>query len=317
MAYKKYNQKTLANIEVSFNDPQMVDGMIKKGLLFYEGEHRCNKNNTWVVSPEDIMEIAENTNRALEQQPISVFLNHQDTPENHVGYVTGRLISRQINPLDVEKKPELAPLLGKYALFCDEIEIRDSNIINKLKQNLAKSVSCTIDFGHNVLKSLSLVGMGALPYAAMFSSPNIPLSTISYNEAIAANNNRDNQSEKLRRKFDIFCELLERVRDMDESLLQDKNREELYTAIIGEFSQDILQELECITHTGQTTKNPTNFGVALPLNTAEFAEMYDYDFGDYLEDCYEDDIPPITMSAVERYYLGRNNPYYDDDYEDS
>lgn len=257
-----FNRKPKQLILANFQSPTLKqnditdDGIVKEGLLFYEGSHKCNKGNHWTVSPEQLTEIAENTNREIGKKgALGVFLNHQETPENHVGYVGGHIECRPIDKIDIEKKPELKSLEGQYGLFCDRIQIKDPNMVEKLKHGLAKTISCTIDFGANVMKSLSVVGTPALPYAAMFSEDS---SSVTYSEALKISQHRKTEKEELIKKFELLCNVLSNIRDMDESYLQNRSKEEMYSYALSEFGEDILNELGCNEQTESMAFNPAH-----------------------------------------------------------
>jgi hypothetical protein len=255
------------NIISSFSDIEN-SGLVKSGLLFYEGKHKDNKGREWVVPPDMIEEIVNNTNQKLEEANLNVFLEHSKTSKDHIGEIVGNVEARPITKTDVVKNPKLKNLVGRLGIFSSGIEIREPEIIDKLKKGLGKSVSCGIDFASNVIRELSLVGIGSLPGAALFS---LNRST-SLNEYLQNKSQQDNQVEELHALLDDLYQVILNINNLSDSELEFKNREYYYVNVINEFTEHLQNKLPLILDEQQSYQQNLN-----NLNTQNYSDlMVDY-----------------------------------------
>lgn len=226
------------------------NSLVKSGLLFYDSEgeeHKDSKGNSWNVDKDQIKEIVENTNKHLQLTDIPVFTEHNKTIDAQVGCIASGLEAREISDEDVTNNPKLQPLLGKLGIFCDSIEIKDDNLINKLNKGIGKGISIGIDFAKNVIRELSFVGLPALAGATVFKSDKnmttnfntgITLSEVLENKQ-ALTENREEAHDLLDSLFDV----INNINALSDEELQGQDRSAFYENAIQEYSSFLPEYL--------------------------------------------------------------------------
>lgn len=225
------------------------DGLVKSGLLFYDSEgeiHTDSKGNKWSVTKDQIQEIVDNTNSFLSTSDIPVFKEHNKTVDNQVGKISDILEAREIDDEDIELNPKLAPLKGKLGIFCDTIEIKDDDLINKISKGLGKGISIGIDFAKNIIRELSFVGIPALAGASVFKSNNnmVNFNTgLTLGEVVQSKNDLQENREEAHELLDAVFEAINNINSLSDGELQGQPRDVLYQNVLEEYMQMIPDTL--------------------------------------------------------------------------
>lgn len=165
-------KRNLAHFSVPLAANTDNSELIRKCLVFYEGDHTDNNNRTHSYPKNRVLTLVDNTNEFLDSgDSIPVLFDHKKTTSNTVGAITGSLEARNITEEDIEElgNPKLRNLVGKLGVFCDSVSLRAKKAITSFTENLVKTVSPGIDFQSDVLRELSIVPIPAITGLALYS----------------------------------------------------------------------------------------------------------------------------------------------------
>jgi hypothetical protein len=221
--------------------------LVKSGLLYYDGQHKDSKGNPWNVSSDQIYTIVENTNNLLQTADIPVFKEHNKTVDNQVGTITTELEAREITTEDANINPKLKSLVGKVGIFCDNIEVVDEGLIEKIQKGIGKGISIGIDFANNVIRELSFVGLPALAGATVFKSNTINMANfntgITLDDVIQSKEQLEENREEGHKLLDSLFDVINNINELSDEELQGQPREALYESAIQRFTEMIPQSL--------------------------------------------------------------------------
>ena len=213
---------------------------IKKGLIFYsttdESPHVDSRKVAHDFPPDRVIKLVENTNRHFEttELGIPVLTEHRKDVNNVVGFIESPLEAKVITEEYTKGNPKLKHLLGRVGVFVNDVKIKSSEIIEKMNQGLAKSVSAGIDLDSFSIKELSLVALPAIANATLFSYQNqkkgnmkrnkknyllLPRESnyaLSIDEAMTASQTIEQQREEAQKVFTAFLEVVEDANEIDE-----------------------------------------------------------------------------------------------------
>jgi len=215
---------------------------IKKGLIFYsttdESPHVDSRKVAHDFPPDKVIKLVENTNKHFEttELGIPVLTEHQKNVNNVVGFIESPLEAKVITEDYTKGNPKLKHLLGRIGVFVNDVKIKSSEIIEKMNQGLAKSVSAGIDLDSFSIKELSLVALPAIANATLFSYQNqnqrkgnmkrnkknyllLPKESnyaLSIDEAMSASQTIEQQREEALKVFTAFLEVIESANEIDE-----------------------------------------------------------------------------------------------------
>lgn len=213
---------------------------IKKGLIFYsttdESPHVDSRKVAHDFPPDKVIKLVENTNKHFEttELGIPVLTEHRKDVNNVVGFIESPLEAKVITEDYTKGNPKLKHLLGRIGVFVNDVKIKSSEIIEKMNQGLAKSVSAGIDLDSFSIKELSLVALPAIANATLFSYtqnkkgnmkrnkknylllPKESNYALSIDEAMSASQTIEQQREEAQKVFTAFLEVVEDVNEIDE-----------------------------------------------------------------------------------------------------
>lgn len=216
---------------------------IKKGLIFYsttdDSPHIDSRKVAHDFPPEKVIKLVENTNKHFETTEIGipVLTEHQKNVNNVVGFIESPLEAKVITEEYTKGNPKLKHLLGRVGVFVSDVKIKSSEIIEKMNQGLAKSVSAGIDLDSFSIKELSLVALPAIPNVSLYSYntnqsqrkgnmkrnrknylllPKESNFALSIDEAMSASQTMEQQREEAQKVFTAFLEVVESANEMDE-----------------------------------------------------------------------------------------------------
>lgn len=213
---------------------------IKKGLIFYsttdESPHVDSRKVAHDFPPDKVIKLVENTNKHFEttELGIPVLTEHRKDVNNVVGFIESPLEAKVITEDYTKGNPKLKHLLGRIGVFVNDVKIKSSEIIEKMNQGLAKSVSAGIDLDSFSIKELSLVALPAIANATLFSYtqnkkgnmkrnrknylllPKESNYALSIDEAMSASQTIEQQREEAQKVFTAFLEVVEDANEIDE-----------------------------------------------------------------------------------------------------
>lgn len=165
--------KKIAYFNSNFSNSNFTeneDGSItKSALLLVEGEHKCNKGNGHNFDANYIVEVAENTNKALNNGTfIPVLKDHQKSSDAEIGEIGSLLTARVITEDDLPNKKH-THLLGKMGLFCDGVILKAKDVVERVKSGLNKTISPGINLAKRQLAELSVTPTPAILGLSMYS----------------------------------------------------------------------------------------------------------------------------------------------------
>ena len=144
--------------------------LVRPALLLVEGEQKDSAGAKVTYSRELIDSIVATSNEYALTQEIKLFTDHEYTQKNRIGAVTGKFSAREITDLDLPENADRSAI-GKYAIFNNEIEIRDEKAIEKYHSKLLKELSIGIILNGNTgtIFEVSCVPWGAVKEAHIYS----------------------------------------------------------------------------------------------------------------------------------------------------
>ncbi len=158
-----------------FSSQDATGCVTKDAILMLEGTLPDSKGVVHTFTPERLAKIAENTNTALEEGvKLPVLLEHEKTALATVGNANNaELYVKTVTEEDIAKiNPKAKKLLGKAALFVRNVVIQTPEVVEKVLEGTASSVSMGLDLLTDSLKEISLVGIPAWEHATLYSKQN-------------------------------------------------------------------------------------------------------------------------------------------------
>lgn len=183
--------------------------LVKKALVAYEGTFNDSNDVPHTFSPDRLGTIAEHTNRAISTGiDIPVCTDHKKDVAHTVGNL-GADASAYTKVIEQEDLPNdrATHLLGKLGLFVDNVSIKATDAIEKVKNKIVTSVSMglSLDKNDHRLIELSLVPIPAIPNMGLFK-----LGMPDDNNAFSWEDLESNEEtiEELREEYDQLTENL-------------------------------------------------------------------------------------------------------------
>jgi hypothetical protein len=145
-------------------------GITKKALVAVEGTFDDSQGNSHTFSPERLHTIADHTNAAIGMgSVIPVCQDHNKTVDSTVGTVDGNAYVKAIEQSDLPNAKS-THLLGKLGLFLEDVHIKTSAAVSKVRDGVVTSVSMGLNLDpkeHRIME-LSLVPIPAIPNMGLF-----------------------------------------------------------------------------------------------------------------------------------------------------
>lgn len=160
------------NSDISTSESQLevqdVDKLVRRGLIFYAGNHTDSKSRGHSFPEDRVIQIVENTNRLIEQgQAIPVLKDHNKTVDSACGHIEAPLEARLITKADLPN-PRATALIGKLGVFCDAVVLKGKDVISKFVSGAVKTVSPGIDITTNTMRELSLTPVPAIAHLSLY-----------------------------------------------------------------------------------------------------------------------------------------------------
>lgn len=252
--------------------------VIKEGLLFYASDgnnpHIDSKGNAWTVTGDQLKQIARNTNERLKTRVINVYKEHQTNVDNLIGELKG-VYTKIIGKEEIARNPAWSELEGRVGLFAKEVVIKDRTLAQKVKDKVAKFVSCGINFSKNIMTELSLVAEPALVHSALFKAhkedevnpeqvqKDINSQALTFDDAMSKAANKESNRTKLNNLSEIFLNILENIDNVSSEHYGLNSKDQLLNKALTDYVEYIKKDLSYF----PKNKEITNAGVKVDSNT--------------------------------------------------
>lgn len=265
--YIYYTQTTMPsriiNLQTGINSSKFFANMdgssepcIKKALVAVEGNFDDSEGTPFTFDANRLNAIADFTNKALENgQIIPVCTDHSVTVDNTVGAIEGSAFTKVITSADLPN-PKAQDLIGKLGLFVDNVVIKGQAAVEKVRDNVVRSVSMGLNLDPNDhrIMELSLVPIPAIPNMGLFTktrasfaggaTTDLTANAFTWEELELNQKSLDD----LREEFDSLVEnlwgILTNIYTSDSIEIQDFNqlRQYVYSALNG-YSTRVVELL--------------------------------------------------------------------------
>lgn len=265
----------------------------KDAILMLEGTLPDSKGVVHTFSADRLAQIADNTNQALQEGvKLPVLLEHEKTALATVGNGNNaELYVKTVTEEDIQKiNPKATKLIGKAALFVRNLVIQTPEIVSKVLEGTASSVSMGLDLLTDSLKEISLVGIPAWEHATLYAKQNggvSKFSALTWDEDGQANNDDlEEKEEEYEKLTEQLWGYLRNIYTADEAELKGKDPSQLVDVTLYGFVERVKKLLdldglgsdsEAVTAEAQAQGSPiptyraskyraANFGLAAQLN---------------------------------------------------
>ena len=267
----------------------------KDAILMLEGTLPDSKGVVHTFSADRLAQIADNTNQALQEGvKLPVLLEHEKTALATVGNGNNaELYVKTVTEEDIQKiNPKATKLIGKAALFVRNLVIQTPEIVSKVLEGTASSVSMGLDLLTDSLKEISLVGIPAWEHATLYAknTKTARFSALTWDEDGKANEDdleeKEDEYEKLTEQLWSY---LRNIYTADEAELKGKDPSQLVDVTLYGFVERVKKLLdldglgsdaEAVTAEAQAQGSPmptyraskyraANFGYTSMLNKAK------------------------------------------------
>lgn len=172
------------NSDISTSESQLevqdVDKLVRRGLIFYAGNHTDSKSRGHSFPENRVLEIVENTNRLIEQgQAIPVLKDHNKTVDSACGHIEAPLEARLITKEDLPN-PRATSLIGKLGVFCDAVVLKGKDVVSKFVSGAVKTVSPGIDITTNTMRELSLTPVPAIAHLSLYKRGDVAIQNANF-----------------------------------------------------------------------------------------------------------------------------------------
>lgn len=261
--YKSNSYKTL-NDDINFKNHQTntyftignlfsefsadSNGLHKKALIAYEGQHTDAKGRGHEFTSERIKKIVENTNAAFQSgSEIPIIVNHDKTdPLKIVGSVEAPFEARIIQEQDLPN-PRAKELLGKVGIFCSDMLIKAKEYQDGVAKNLVKNISMGLDLLSDSIKEVSFVTLPAMKHAAVFKRSKRSKHHADFSLSWEELENSGIDEEAAKEQYDQYCDglwdLIGDIMDADENQLQGQDPKELVDNAFSGFIERVSELL--------------------------------------------------------------------------
>lgn len=283
-------ENTLSEFTTTINENE--NELIKSGIIFYESDkgqsHKDSKGKTHYITKQVIEEIVYNTNKLLDEVDIPIVKEHNKVIDEQVGLISDKLEARTVTFEDVVNRPKLQKLIGKTAIFCNSAKILDKVLIDKAKSGIPLRVSIGLDVPNKIIRELSVVTIPALNMATLFSKhgseSNSNFGALTLKDQIAQRYNAELDKEAAKELFDDLLEVIENIKNADETMLQGTDPNELIIAAVDEFED----ELAILLGIGEMAEDPNmssqqQYNNEIVLDAFSMSEMENLILNNYLK----------------------------------
>ncbi len=257
----------------------------KDAILMLEGTLPDSKGVVHTFTPERLAKIAENTNTALEEGvKLPVLLEHEKTALATVGNANNaELYVKTVTEEDIAKiNPKAKKLLGKAALFVRNVVIQTPEVVEKVLEGTASSVSMGLDLLTDSLKEISLVGIPAWEHATLYSkySKTATFGGLTWDDDAENEDVLEEKEEEYEKLTEQLWGYLRNIYTADEASLKGQDPTKLMDVTLYGFVERIKKLMD-LDSTEDAPEVPTQ-GTAMPTYRASKYRAANFGFANML-----------------------------------
>lgn len=253
---------------------QDVNGCVTKdAILMLEGTLPDSKGVVHTFTAERLTNIAANTNAALEEGiKLPLLLEHNKTALATVGNANNaELYVKTVTQEDIDKiNPKAIKLLGKAALFVRNLVIQTPEVIEKVLEGTASSVSMGLDLLTDSLKEISLVGIPAWEHATLYSKAKF--SALTWDDDQETEDELEDKEEEYEDLTEQLWSYIRNIYTADEAELKGKDPNQLLDVTLYGFIERVKKLLDLNNEKESTeitdTANVIGTGTIMPTYRA-------------------------------------------------
>lgn len=255
-----------------FASPDSNGCITKDAILMLEGTLPDSKGIVHTFTPERLAKIAENTNAALEEGvKLPVLLEHEKTALATVGDANNaELYVKTVTPEDIAKiNPKATKLIGKAALFVRNVVIKTPEVVEKVLEGTASSVSMGLDLMTDSLKEISLVGIPAWEHATLYSKPQskiVKFGALTWDDDTEVEDALEEKEEEYEKLSEQLWGYLRNIYTADEASLKGQDPSKLVDVTLYGFVERVKKLMD-LDGTEDDTEINTQ-GVGMPTYRA-------------------------------------------------
>jgi hypothetical protein len=219
----------------------------KDAILMLEGTLPDSKGVVHTFTADRLETIAANTNAALESGvKLPVLLEHEKTALATVGNGNNaELYVKTVTQEDLQKiNPKATSLLGKAALFVRNLVIQTPEVVNKVLEGTASSVSMGLDLLSESLKEISLVGIPAWEHASLYHKKTAKFSALTWDDDATSDNDLEEKEEEYEKLSEQLWGYLRNIYSADESELKGQDPGKLVDVTLYGFVERVKKLLD-------------------------------------------------------------------------
>lgn len=243
----------------------------KDAILMLEGTLPDSKGVVHTFTAERLEQIAANTNAALEQGvKLPVLLEHEKTALATVGNGNNaELYVKEVTEEDLNKiNPKAKKLLGKAALFVRNLVIQTPEIVNKVIDGTASSVSMGLDLLTESLKEISLVGIPAWEHASLYHKGTAKFSALTWDDDSTNDDDLEEKEEEYEKLSEQLWGYLRNIYSADEAELKGQDPSKLVDVTLYGFVERVKKLLDLNGEEDDATPEATVQGSPMPTYRA-------------------------------------------------
>jgi hypothetical protein len=258
----------MTTLQFSFDESGETATLTKAALLFTSGNHRSKNGQSHSFPKERVQKIAENTNKSMEEGVTIPFqLNHSKLAEDTIGELTGPVFTKVITQEDLPN-PRAKNLIGRLGIFTKNLTARGSEVVQKLKDGVIKSLSIGVDPLTEAMIEVSSVAFPAIAGCATFGKSGLS-EVLEFSELIPEGSEMDSpegqkapildmyaalgiekQATKIHEEYEKLSnalgKVLSNIYTASEEILKGKNPVEESYAALDYFNQEVEMLFELV-----------------------------------------------------------------------
>lgn len=244
----------------------------KDAILMLEGTLPDSKGIKHTFTAERLTTIAENTNAALQEGVrLPVLLEHDKTALSTVGNANNaELFVKTVTQEDLNKiNPKATSMLGKAALFVRNLVIQTPDVIEKVLEGTASSVSMGLDLLTESLKEISIVGIPAWDHATLYAknTKTAKFSALTWDEDQEQEEELDEKKEQYEDLTEELWNYLRNIYTANEAELEGRDPNQLIDVTLYGFVERVkkLIDLDGQDQDSEATENASLNGIGVQL----------------------------------------------------
>ena len=262
----------------------------KDAILMLEGTLPDSKGIVHTFTVERLTNIAANTNAALEDGiKLPLLLEHNKTALATVGNGNNaELYVKTVTQEDIQKiNPKATKLLGKVALFVRNLVIQTPEVVEKVLEGTASSVSMGLDLLTDSLKEISLVGIPAWEHATLYAKhtgETTKFSALTWDEDEETDKDLEEKEEEYEKLTEQLWSFIRNIYTANEAELKGKDPNQLIDVTLYGFVERVkkLLDINNEEEVANAEESATATGTGMPTYRASKYRAANFGFANML-----------------------------------